>query len=358
MLGMRRLLMNFARIGDLVMLTPALRLLSRDAELHLVCRPWGQDILGDQGLTAGIHVLPHPNHGPFSEWLRGKPRTVLGKKLGQMGFDEVVTFGVERPVIAAWLDQHFPCVTRRVLQAEDAGYVPDSIGSALASAGFGGDYRAVPALTVSESRLAAARTRLSALGRRVVLVQAGSSSTHKWIRTKPNLRSLAPAQWASFIARLLASDEADAVVLLGSPLERRDAEGIAALVPDAQRARVAVWAGAAPICEQPALAAAAHALISVDTGPAHIAAAVSCPLLMLFGPSSPERWCPRSDGPLERVIGKAPCGPCQNTPRMAACRANICLTRLPEEALFAGWQRLMAQVKVQVIAQPRAQASA
>ena len=340
---MRRLLINFARIGDLVMLTPALKRLRQDAELHLVCRPWGQDILGDQGLTSGIHVLPHPNHGAFSEWLRGKPRTHLGRKLAQMGFNEVVTFGVERPVIAAWLDQHFPSATRRVLQAEDAGYVPDSIGAALAAAGFAGDYRAVPALTVTATQLAAARARLATLGARVVLVQAGSSSSHKWIRTKPNLRSLAPAQWAGFVTRLLTSNEADAVVLLGSPLERRDAEGIAALVPTGQRTRVAVWAGTAPIREQPALAAAAHALISVDTGPAHIAAAVGCPLLMLFGPSIPERWCPRSDGPLERVIGKAPCGPCQNTPRMPACRANICLTRLPEDALFAGWQRLMAQ---------------
>jgi hypothetical protein len=28
---------------------------------------------------------------------------------------------------------------------------------------------------------------------------------------------------------------------------------------------------------------------------------------------------------------------------MAACKANICLTRLPEEALMAGWHRLMAK---------------
>lgn len=340
---MRRLLVNFARIGDLVMLTPALRRLSQDAELHLLCRPWGVDLLGEQGLTAGLHVLPHPNHGTVSEWLRGRPRMHLGRHLASLGFDEVITFGIERPVIAEWLKKSLPQATHRSLSAADAGYVPDSIGQALADAGYGGDYRAVPALTVSPAALAAARARLAALGKRVVLVQAGSSSTHKLIRTKPNLRSLTPAQWAGFITRLVAGDEADAVVLLGSPLEKRDAEGIAALVPAALRPRVAVWAGAAPIREQPALAAAAHALISVDTGPAHIAAAVGCPLLMLFGPSIPERWCPRSDGPLERLIGKAPCGPCQNTPRMAACRANICLTQLAEETLFAGWKRLLAQ---------------
>ncbi len=340
---MRRLLVNFARIGDLVMLTPALRRLGQDAELHLLCRPWGFDLLAEQGLTAGIHVLPHPNHGAFSEWLRGRPRTRLGEHLARLQFDEVVCFGDERPVIAQWLDQHLPGVPRRILQSDVPGYVPDGIGQALAQAGFPGDYRAIPQLTVSTAARAAAALRMSALGQRVVLIQAGSSSTHKLIRTKPNLRSLAPAQWAQLITQLLASDEADAVVLLGSPLEKRDAEGIAALVPPAQRARVAVWAGAAPIREQPALAACAHALISVDTGPAHIAAAVGCPLLMIFGPSIPDRWCPRGDGPLERVIGEAPCGPCQDTPRMPACRANICLTRLPQTTLLAGWQRLMRQ---------------
>ena len=343
---MRRLLVNFARIGDLVMCTPALRRLALDGEIHLLCRPWGRELLVEQNLLAGIHVLAHPNHGWWSEFLRGKPRAALGRTLAAIGFDEIVLFGHERGLISDWLDACLPGIPRRILAAPDAGYVPDAIGTALAAAGFEGNYRSVPTLTVPPERLVAAQARLAALGKRVVLIQAGTSTTHRLIRSRPNLRSLAPAQWAGMITRLLADDQADAVVLLGSQLERRDAEALAQLVAPAQRAQVRVWADV-PLRELMALARASHGLISADTGPAHIAAAVGAPLLVFFGPTPPERWCPRSDGPLEMVQGKAPCGPCQNTPRMAACRANICLTRVPEEALLAGWQRLLAQPRRQ-----------
>ena len=43
-----------------------------------------------------------------------------------------------------------------------------------------------------------------------------------------------------------------------------------------------------------ALLETAHSMISVDTGPAHLAAALGCPLVVLFGGRSPRMWAPRS----------------------------------------------------------------
>jgi hypothetical protein len=43
-----------------------------------------------------------------------------------------------------------------------------------------------------------------------------------------------------------------------------------------------------------AFCAAAHSMISVDTGPAHAAAALSLPLVVLYGAESPSYWLPRS----------------------------------------------------------------
>ena len=43
-----------------------------------------------------------------------------------------------------------------------------------------------------------------------------------------------------------------------------------------------------------ALLSLAHSCISVDTGPAHAAAALGCPLIVLFGKASPVRFRPRS----------------------------------------------------------------
>jgi heptosyltransferase-2/heptosyltransferase-3 len=38
----------------------------------------------------------------------------------------------------------------------------------------------------------------------------------------------------------------------------------------------------------------AHSMVAVDTGPAHIAAAVGCPLVVLYGAESPQVWGRRS----------------------------------------------------------------
>ena len=43
-----------------------------------------------------------------------------------------------------------------------------------------------------------------------------------------------------------------------------------------------------------ALCARAHSMISVDTGPAHAAAALGVPLVVMFGAHWPTYWAPRS----------------------------------------------------------------
>jgi heptosyltransferase-2/heptosyltransferase-3 len=37
-------------------------------------------------------------------------------------------------------------------------------------------------------------------------------------------------------------------------------------------------------------------MVSVDTGPAHAAAALGCPLLVMFGTASPLKWRPQGPG--------------------------------------------------------------
>jgi heptosyltransferase-2/heptosyltransferase-3 len=49
-----------------------------------------------------------------------------------------------------------------------------------------------------------------------------------------------------------------------------------------------------PIGRLLALCDAAHSMISVDTGPAHAAAALGLPLVVMFGGHSQAEWLPRS----------------------------------------------------------------
>ena len=54
----------------------------------------------------------------------------------------------------------------------------------------------------------------------------------------------------------------------------------------------------------------ARLLVTGDTGPAHLAAAVGTPALVLFGPTSPRRWGPPAPG-RALSLGLA-CAPCSN----------------------------------------------
>ena len=52
-----------------------------------------------------------------------------------------------------------------------------------------------------------------------------------------------------------------------------------------------------------ALAARAHSMISVDTGPAHVAGAMDCPLVVLYGQAGWGRWQPRAPTSTVTVLG-------------------------------------------------------
>jgi heptosyltransferase-2/heptosyltransferase-3 len=68
-----------------------------------------------------------------------------------------------------------------------------------------------------------------------------------------------------------------------------------------------VTTAALPLGRLKALLEIAHSMVSVDTGPAHLAAAVGCPLVVLMGARSPHMWMPRSaSGSAVRLLGGLP----------------------------------------------------
>jgi ADP-heptose:LPS heptosyltransferase len=73
-----------------------------------------------------------------------------------------------------------------------------------------------------------------------------------------------------------------------------------------------------------ALCEVAHSMVSVDTGPAHAAAALGLPLVVLYGAESPRYWLPRSPSG-SPVIGLG--GP------PAATRVS----QIPPDAVLDAW---------------------
>ncbi len=129
-------------------------------------------------------------------------------------------------------------------------------------------------------------------GAPLVLIQAGNKRTMRrgLRRLAPNPKYWPGERWAAVI-RAIAGERADArFLLLGTRPEMALNEEIAAL---AGVARVHNVADDLPVGRLVALLERAEALISVDSGPAHAAAAVGCPTIVLFGRASPSLYRPR-----------------------------------------------------------------
>lgn len=134
-------------------------------------------------------------------------------------------------------------------------------------------------------------------GKQVVLLQPGNKRTSRRIasRKREDAKAWPLDRWATLVRAILAQGDNFRVVLCGSAPEH-------ALLEDIRRrasldaSAVAVATRDLPVRRLMALAASAHSMVAVDTGPAHVAAAVGCPLVVLYGSESPERWDRRSPG--------------------------------------------------------------
>jgi heptosyltransferase-2/heptosyltransferase-3 len=138
----------------------------------------------------------------------------------------------------------------------------------------------------------------------LVLIQAGNKRTLKRGRlaTISDNKYWPAERWAAVANGVLAAIPTAQVLLCGAPQE-------AALVEEIRRAsgsvRVHNLAEQLPIGRLLALLERAHSLISVDTGPAHAAAALDCPLVVLFGSHEQRAWHPRSPSGAVRAVGGA-----------------------------------------------------
>lgn len=167
-----------------------------------------------------------------------------------------------------------------------------------------------PRLRVSPAEQADAVAWLQARGindRPLVLLQPANKRTMRWngIRKADDDDKSWPVEHWAAVARAIAADLPQAHVLFcGAAAEARYLETILAATAGASP-RIA--AAAMPLGRLKALLARAHSMVSVDTGPAHLAAAVGCPLVVLMGARSPQMWKPRSaSGSAVTLLGGLP----------------------------------------------------
>ncbi len=125
-----------------------------------------------------------------------------------------------------------------------------------------------------------------------VLLQLGNRRTMRRLRSRQRDTKVWPSgHWAAVAQHVLRSLPECHVLLCGSPDEARLLASVQRCV---RSTRVSVAAHDLPLRRLMALSEIAHSMISVDSGPAHIAAALGCPLVVLYGTESAAVWGRRS----------------------------------------------------------------
>ena len=141
----------------------------------------------------------------------------------------------------------------------------------------------------------------------LVLMQPANKRTMRWNgvrKASDDDKSWPIDNWAKVVAAIHANLPDARILLCGSPAEAKYLEGIRTSMA---QPNVEVVARELPLPRLRALLAVAHSMISVDTGPAHLAAAVGCPLVVMFGSVAPSHWTPRASTPeAVHVLGGPP----------------------------------------------------
>lgn len=106
-----------------------------------------------------------------------------------------------------------------------------------------------------------------------------------------------PAERMALLINHLVRQRNACILLVGSQHDHALATDIAGM----SSAKCANWAGRITLGELGALGEIANLYVGNDTGPTHIAAAVGCPTLAIYGPSNPAISAPYSSK-AERVI--------------------------------------------------------
>jgi ADP-heptose:LPS heptosyltransferase len=345
----RPLIVRFGAMGDMVILTAAIRALHQrfGSPIDVACSGrWVRPLLEGQPGVGSVYTL-YTRRIPYAlnpqQWMF--VRRLRARGVGPVWIYQ--TDDVSHSLIArAGYDATW-CVTHRDYLARLGEHSVDNLlrmtmatPAALSSSHSVVSAQYAPHLCVAEVWREDARAWLANRGlkdRPIVLIQAGNKRTMRLgsRRRKSNQKYWPESNWARVIDQVHALTPDAAIILLGVRFEA--ALNRAILRHTKTRAAVNA-AGDVPIRRLLALSAQALGMISVDTGPAHIAAAVGCPLVVLFGSKPPSFHSPRGDAsPVEVVTGS----PAAEGPMLGITPA----------AVTTAWERILRSTQIAGTAQ-------
>jgi lipopolysaccharide heptosyltransferase II len=354
------LLIRLRLIGDVVFTTPLIRALKRsfpDAQLTYLVEPQALPVVRENPHLDDVIVAPRRSGpGRLADDLR------LAGRLRRERYDIVIDLhGGPRSAWLAWLSRapvrigyEIPgrtwMYTRAVPRPRTLRRRHSVVNQWDLLAAIDGWPARGPSPTDDAVEMAIDAEADAQVGRR--LEAAGVTSAHEVVVVhvsagNPFRRWPEPA-FATLVSGLAADSPDRRIVLSSGPSDRDAAARIGAAARESlgSAASRVLDIGEFDLAELRALVGRSRLFIGGDSGPLHIAATTSTPIVGIYGPTEPARSAPWRDPrfPTESVdVAGLPCRPCDQ--RVCEPGDFRCLTTLkPEDVLSAATRAINARV--------------
>lgn len=194
-----------------------------------------------------------------------------------------------------------------------------------------------------------------------LLAAAGLPAGLPYAVLDPNAGSLSlerrwPATRFGELATRLVREDGFSVVLIGSQGEREYTEGVRNWCETDAQSSVVNLAGLLSTSGLAALLARASVVVSNDSGPMHLAAALGAPTIGLFGPETPVMYAPLGAKALP-LYKPTPCSPCINVHdnKFTSCMWGHphCLVNLEVSEVLGAARRLVSGAPYELTPAPR-----
>jgi len=338
-------------VGDSVMMIPALRELRRvlpHAHITLATRSWSQGIFSDADFIDDIIIYDRGarDFGAVWQQMRAwRKRSFDLALLFQNAFEAALIatlagvpnrLGYATDNRRLLLTHPIQLPTWRGARHEVFYYlnIIRELEESLYGASDTMNHAPVFALEVSEARRNEARVILREHGahvdRTLVALCPGSTNSRakRW-----------PAHNYAALADQLIEHAGAEVLLVGAPDEKSVSQEVAAQM----RHEPVMLTGCTSLAQLTAVLSLVDLLVTNDTGPAHIAAALERPTIVLFGPTDPTTTRPFSNS--ADIVRRPPaCAPCM----LRDCPIDHrCMTAITPEEVYVRAIQLLKTTRVE-----------